>query len=199
MSFNKVLIERLKKEFKVKKDLDLAEIFNVSPFVFSSWKRSKGKLIEEIVKYGVTNDLNFNKIFHNKKSQNGRGVSILLADDLFSYYMNPKEKVTSLPKYNIPTLKEMQLGFQVISQNMEPLLTVSSLVFGVEVEKSECRSGEIYVLSILNKGIYITRFKGQLEGIYVFENDNKRFPDFTFNETDILTVFRVGSILLNNI
>lgn len=199
MSFNKILIERLKKEFKVKKDLDLAEIFNVSPFIFSSWKRSKGKLIEEIVKYGVVSDLNFNKIFHNKKSSNGRGVSILLADDLFSYYMNPKEKVSSLPKYNIPTLRETQLGFQVISQNMEPLLTVSSLVFGVEVAKNEYRSGEIYVLSILNKGIYITRFKAKQEGMYLFENDNKLFPDFVFSEAAILTAFRVSSILVNNI
>lgn len=196
MSFNKDLVRRLKKEFKVEKDQELAEVFNVSPFIFSSWKRSKGKLIEEVVKFGVENRLNFNSVFHGKKEEKEGGVPILLADDLFSYYLNPEEKTASLSRYNIPTVRESELGFQVISQNMEPLLTVSSLVFGSEISRDEMRENEVYVLSVLKKGIYITRFAERRVDSYIFKNDNTRFPDFVFNVKDIVSVFKVNEILV---
>lgn len=196
MSFNKSLVDRLKKELKAQKDQELAEIFNVSPFVFSSWKRSKGKLIEEVVKYGVNNNLNFNNIFHNEEMKGeDNGVFVLMAEDLFSYYLNPREVISKLPKYNIPNINQSKMGFQVISQNMEPTLQVSSIVFGGEIDINKLRTKEIYVVSILNKGIFITRFKEQNDNLYVFENDNERFTGFSFTRNEIATIFKVNGVL----
>lgn len=196
MSFNKSLVDRLKKELKAQKDQELAEIFNVSPFVFSSWKRSKGKLIEEVVKYGVNNNLNFNNIFHNEEMKGeDNGVFVLMAEDLFSYYLNPREVISKLPKYNIPNINQSKIGFQVISQNMEPTLQVSSIVFGGEIDINKLRTKEIYVVSILNKGIFITRFKEQIDNLYVFENDNERFTGFSFTRNEIATIFKVNGVL----
>ncbi|SFJ70302.1 hypothetical protein [Myroides guanonis] len=196
MSFNKSLVDRLKKELKAQKDQELAEIFNVSPFVFSSWKRSKGKLIEEVVKYGVNNNLNFNNIFHNEEMKGeDNGVFVLMAEDLFSYYLNPREVISKLPKYNIPNINQSKIGFQVISQNMEPTLQVSSIVFGGEIDINKLRTKEIYVVSILNKGIFITRFKEQNDNLYVFENDNERFTGFSFTRNEIATIFKVNGVL----
>lgn len=196
MTFNKSLVDRLKKEFKAQKDQELAEIFNVSPFVFSSWKRSKGKLIEEVVKYGINNNLNFNSIFHNdEKKDEYNGVFVLMAEDLFSYYLNPIEAVSKLPKYNIPIISQSKIGFQVISQNMEPTLQVSSIVFGGEIDINQLKTKEIYVVSILNKGIFITRFKEQNDSVYIFENDNERFAAFTFSKNEIAAIHKVNGVL----
>ncbi len=196
MTFNKSLVDRLKKELKAQKDQELAEIFNVSPFVFSSWKRSKGKLIEEVVKYGINNNLNFNSIFHNdEKKDEYNGVFVLMAEDLFSYYLNPIEAVSKLPKYNIPIISQSKIGFQVISQNMEPTLQVSSIVFGGEIDINQLKTKEIYVVSILNKGIFITRFKEQNDSVYIFENDNERFAAFTFSKNEIAAIHKVNGVL----
>lgn len=196
MSFNKSLVNRLKKELKAQKDQELAEIFNVSPFVFSSWKRSKGKLIEEVVKYGVNNNLNFNSIFHSEEMKGeNNGVFVLMAEDLFSYYLNPTEAISKLPRYSIPIINQSKMGFQVISQNMEPTLQVSSIVFGNEIDINQLRTKEIYIVSILNKGIFITRFKEQSDNLYFFENDNERFTGFSFSRNEIVTIFKVNGVL----
>lgn len=195
MSFNKHLVDSLKKELKVQKDQELAKIFEVTPFVFSSWKRSKSKLIEETVRYGIVHGLDFNTIFHGENNIEGKDISVLMAEDLFSYYLDPKKTVSSLPKYTIPVVLKSSIGFQVISQNMEPRLEVSSLVFGTESKLIDLVYNEIYVISVLNKGIFITRFKEQQGLQYIFENDNKRFPDFSFAKDTIVSVFKVNSVL----
>lgn len=196
MSFNKALVERLKKEFAVQKDQDLAEIFNVTPFVFSSWKRSKGKLLEEVVKYGVKNNLDFNKVLLDRGERESF-VTILMSEDLFEYCMNPKEKVAQLSKKNAPMTKINDIGFQVISQNMEPTITVSSIVFGKETTLDELKFGAFYVIHIDKKGIFISRFYERIKDAFIFVNDNESFEKFSFSKQNIVGVFMMNKILSN--
>lgn len=195
MTYNNNIIKNLKKEFKVSKDQDIAEIFEVSPFVFSSWKRSKSRLIEEIVKYGVKHNLNFNRIFHVDKSNVINEIPILLADQLFSYYMNPEETVSKLPLFNIPVVDKSSLGFQIISQNMEPTLNVSDIVFANQISNTFLRPKDVYVINVKDKGIFIMRLKNQNSDIYRFENDNNSYPDMDVKEKDIVRLYKINAVL----
>ncbi|SFI80288.1 S24/S26 family peptidase [Myroides guanonis] len=196
MSFNKILVDRLKREFGVTKDLDIAERFNVTPFVFSSWKRSKGKLLEEVVRYGIKNNLDFNKVLLGKGGKES-STTILMSEDLFEYCMNPKEKVAQLSKKNAPMTKINDIGFQVISQNMEPTITVSSIVFGKETTLDKLKFGAVYVIHVDKKGIFISRFYERIKDVFIFVNDNESFEKFSFSKENIVGVFVMDKILSN--
>lgn len=196
MTDNQMLVKRLKKVFKVNKDVELAEKFEVDPIVFSSWKRSKGRLIEEIVRMGVDNDLDFNSLFHKEKRRDeDREVTVLMAEDLYSYYLNPEGAVALLPKYKMPVMIDSKLGFQVISRNMEPSLKVSSIVFGMGIALHDLEKGAMYVLHVANRGIYISRFKEQFESTFVFSNDNELFPDEQIGDRNIVSIYKVNAVL----
>lgn len=196
MSFNKILVDRLKKEFGVRKDLDIAERFNVTPFVFSSWKRSKGKLLEEVVRYGIKHNLDFNKVLLGKGEKES-STPILMSEDLFEYCMNPKEKVAQLSRNNAPMTKINDIGFQVISQNMEPTITVSSIVFGKETTLDNMKFGTVYVIHVDKKGILISRFYERIKDVFIFVNDNESFEKFSFSKENIVGVFMMDKILSN--
>lgn len=194
MNINELLIEQLKSKLDVKKDQELASVFNVTPFVFSAWKRSRYKLLYETIRYGLQNNLDFNSMFYGlEESMDKRyaSVRVLRAEDLFSYYLNPEEQVTDKQRYVISFLEESTIGFQVISQNMEPNIVVSSYVFGSPIQLENIEIGNIYILNIKEKGIFMTRFSGQVKSDYHFDNDNPKFNAYSFKGEDIVEVFRV--------
>lgn len=194
MNINELLIEQLKTKLEVKKDQELASEFNVTPFVFSAWKRSRYKLLYETVRYGLQNNLDFNKMFHGQEGEiesKHASVRVLRAEDLFSYYLNPEEKLATQQRHIISFLEESTIGFQMISQNMEPNIAVSSYVFGSPIELSSMEIGGIYILNIEGKGIYITRFSGLGNDCYNFDNDNPKFSSYSFLEKNIVQVFKV--------
>lgn len=196
MSFNNGLVRRLKKELKVEKDLDLAEIFNVSPFMFSSWKRSKRRLIEEIVKYGVKNHLDFNKIFHSEaKEQLLEGETpVLMAEDLFEYCLSPAMKQDLAARYKLPIITGDTIGFQIISKNMEPRIPISSIVFGKDTKLDLLKYRDICVIHTASKGLFVNRYVERIEEECVFTNDNELFNDLRFREEEIISVFKVNGV-----
>lgn len=196
MSFNKALVERLKKELGVTKDQDLAMLFGVTPFVFSSWKRSKGKLTEEVVKYGIQNKLDFNKVFYQEVEEGPLedvSTPIIMAEDLFEYCLSPAKVKDDVARYNFPRIGENSIGFQVISQNMEPTISVGAIALGKEVELSDVSTWNICILHTTNKGIYISRFLEKREEFYCFVNDNELFGRVEFREEEVISVFKVSS------
>lgn len=195
MSFNKTLVERLKIELGVTKDQDLAVLFGVTPFIFSAWKRSKGKLIEEVVKYGIQNNLDFNKVFYEEEELSVEDTStpIVMAEDLFEYCLSPMKVREEMPRYSFPRMSEHSIGFQVISQNMEPTIIVGAIALGEEVVLSNINTWDICILHTTNKGIYMSRFLEKREDIYCFVNDNVIFGRVEFTEEEILSVFKVSS------
>lgn len=196
MVFNIELVERLKKELNVTKDLDLAKFFDVTPFIFSSWKRSKARLIEEVVKYGVENKLDFNKIFYDEEvgSKKECVIPIFMANDLFEYCFNPAKEASDLPWYSLLDSIKEDVGFQSISQNMEPTIRVSSIVFGKKTLLENLNPNEICILHTKTKGIYISRFLSKKASDYIFVNDNVLFEDFEFSEEEIVNVFKVSGV-----
>lgn len=200
MSLNSTLVRRLKEQFKVKQDRDLAEIFNVSPFMFSAWKRSKGRLIEEVVKYGVKNHLDFNKIFYNeevdvkKKPVLGDPIPVVMANDLFEYSLDPNKVINRLFRYSFPKTSSNNIGFQIISQNMEPTIMVSSIVLGEAVLLENLRVGDVYVLHTTTKGIYVSRFLRERDTKHLFVNDNSLYEDVEFTKEEIINVFKVDGV-----
>lgn len=196
MSLNSTLVRRLKEQFKVKQDRDLAEIFNVSPFMFSAWKRSKGRLIEEVVKYGVKNHLDFNKIFHSEvKEQLLQGETpVLMAEDLFEYCLNPVKKQDLATRYKLPIITGDTIGFQIISKNMEPRIPISSIVFGKEAKLDLLRYRDICVIHTSSKGLFVSSYVERIEEEYIFTNDNEAFNDLRFKEEEIISVFKVNSV-----
>lgn len=194
------LVKILKTEFKVNKDKELASIFNVTPNTFSIWKKNKEKMMEQVIKLGIEKDLDINKIFMlckggNLESKTGGCFPILMADNLYSYYLNPSEIVRDIPKCLIPGDNNYKIGFQLISQNMEPTIKVSSLVFGHEVGVSDLREKEVYAFVVKDAGFFISRFGRSEEKGYVFENDNDRYEDFIFDKNMITSIFKIKGVL----
>lgn len=195
------LITVLKKELDVSQDKELAYKFNVTPNTLSAWKRSKGKLIEQVVKLSVHHGLDVNKIFSlseknkGKKLDDSNSFPILMADDLFSYYLNPDDILDELPRYSFPSNESYKIGFQLISQNMEPTIKVSSLVFGYETDLSKIKSGEVYAIMVKKGGIFISRFLEIENERYVFQNDNSNFKEFIIESNQIVSVFQINGML----
>lgn len=193
---NKTLIERLKRELRLHTDNELAKALKKTSQQMYSLKRSKLKLIEEIVYYGIKNKLNFNNIFHpRKQAYIDTTCKVLMAEDIFSYCFNAQETLYNLPTYTLPILTQSNLGFQVIHQNMEPSIKVSSIVL---VEKSNMESfvlAGIYVLQIFSSGIFITRFKKASHEWFIFENENPNFQDYYFKAHQIISVFKVNGMI----
>ena len=194
MDINELLVEKLKLKLDFKKDQELASIFNVTPFVFSTWKKSRYKLLYETIRYGLKNNLDFNSIFYdfeNGIEEKYNSVRVIHAEDLFSYYLNSEEKKADEKRHVISFLEDSTIGFQVISQNMEPKIAISSYVFGKPVELEELESNKIYILNVKDKGIFISRFTDRFEGYCNFDNDNPKFSSYSFMENDIMEVFNV--------
>ncbi len=193
---NELLLKRLKKRLKVEKDKELAEIFNVSTFIFSRWKKSRYKLLYESVKYGLENKIDFNSLFYDlgetEKSVSDY-VRVIHADDLFSYYLNPDDEMAFERKNTISFLENATIGFQIISQNMEPCIAVSSYVFGKPIALSQLEINNVYILNVKNRGICVVRFSGESNGSYNFENDNRKFEPCTYSQKNIIEVFLVES------
>ncbi len=194
MDINELLVEKLKLKLDFKKDQELASIFNVTPFVFSTWKKSRYKLLYETIRYGLENNLDFNSIFYDFKEtieEKHNSVRVLHAEDLFSYYINSEEPDTNQKRHIISFLEDSTIGFQVISQNMEPKIAISSYVFGKPIKLEELENNKIYILNVKDKGIYISRFTNRQDGYCNFDNDNPKFSSYSFMENDIMEVFNV--------
>lgn len=200
MDINELLVEKLKLKLKLKKDYELASFFNVTPFIFSTWKKSRYKLLYETVKYGLENNLDFNSIFFDFEERIDRkqnSIRLLTAEDLFSYYLNPEDESENRKEHVITLLKESTIGFQMISQNMEPSISVSSYVFGVPIAIDALETNAIYVVNVKEKGIYISRFTNRLNGHFNFDNDNSKFDSYSFKEESIIEVFSVEANFKN--
>lgn len=204
MQNTKGIIKKLKGFLKIKTDLELSNILGVKPNTISSWKKRNSLQFESIIELCEKHRIDLNELFYservmykNEKTKSAKEVRLVSSELHFQYLLDPQSTLESLPIFNFPFLEDVEIGFQVISENMAPTVRVSSYVICKEVALDTIRSLEIYVLHLKGKGLFVYRFKRvQDNGYLVFESYNQAFEDIEISPNDIMGVFVVKGAFL---
>lgn len=216
MGLNHQLIESLKKELKLEKDKDLADIFNISPSVFSSWKRSKGKLLEEIVRYGIKNQLDFNRVFHNEaKFEFLNGERRRTIEKELGTNGSVEEKVslglsrrfTLLPLVLYEDMFSLVVDYDANLSRLKkiifPKFDDSTMVFDINrmlifVSNYDIRLLEKDVLCIVllrNRGLFYGSFVKMDTDLWTFKEGTYMYSVLNFRRDEVVRLFKVNSIL----
>lgn len=200
----KDIIKRLKEFLKIKTDLELSIILGVKPNTISSWKKRNSLQFETIIDLCKRNKIDLNSLFYAdgttlkaEKKKNNKEIKLVSSEMHFQYLIDSKDTLGSLPVFNFPFLDDVEIGFQVISENMIPTVRVSSYVICKQVSFDEVKPLEIYVLNLKNKGLFVYRFKKEeINGHLVFSSDNLAFEDIEISANEIQEVFVVRGAFL---
>lgn len=204
MQSAKGVIKRLKEFLKIKTDLELATILGVKPNTISSWKKRNSLQFETIIDLSKKNKIDLNELFYSdvvnyksEKQKNSKEVKLVSSELHFQYLLDSKDTLASLPTYDFPFLEDVEIGFQVISENMVPTVRVSSYVICKRSELNILKPLEIYVLHLKNKGLFVYRFeREEVSGTLVFGSDNRAFNEIEINPHDIEEIFVVRGAFL---
>lgn len=204
MQSAKGVIKRLKELLKIKTDLELATILGVKPNTISSWKKRNSLQFETIIELCKENNIDLNELFYSdvvnyksEKQKNSKEVKLVSSELHFQYLLDSKDTLESLPIFNFPFLEDVEIGFQVISENMVPTVRVSSYVICKRLDLKSIKPLEIYVIHLKNKGLFVHRFERvELNGTLIFGSDNRAFSDIEINPRDIEEVFVVRGAFL---
>lgn len=200
----KGVIKRLKDFLNIKTDLELSQVLGVKPNTISSWKKRNSLQFETIIALCKKNNIDLNDLFYSESnafkpeiSKISKEVRLISSEIYFQYLMDPVATVNNLPIYSFPFAEDVEIGFQVISENMAPTVRVTSYVICKSVAPSNFQVGEIFVLHLANKGLFVHRFKREdSNGKLVFSSDNAAFEDITIDRSDIVGAFIVKGAFL---
>lgn len=204
MQSAKGVIRRLKEFLKIKTDLELATILGVKPNTISSWKKRNSLQFETIIELCKKSNIDLNELFYSdvinyksERQKTSKEVKLVSSEMHFQYLLDSKETLDSLSVFNFPFLEDVEIGFQVISENMVPTVRVSSYVICKKIELSAIKPLDIYVLHLKNKGLFVYRFeREEVNGTLIFGSDNRAFQDTEINPSDIEEVFVVRGAFL---
>lgn len=192
-----LIIKKLKKFLKIKTDLELAEILNVKPNTISSWKKRNSLQFENIISLCKKYKIDLNELFYAdyemfrvQKNKHAKDVKLISSELHFQYLLDPDRTTASLPSYCFPFSDDVEIAFQVISENMMPTIRVSSYVICKRVNLEQLISLEIYVVILKEKGLFVMRYKKRsIDGTLLFVSDNNAFDSVSICPTEIKEIF----------
>lgn len=216
MGLNHQLIKSLKEELNLEKDKDLADIFNISPSVFSSWKRSKGKLLEEIVRYGIKNKLDFNRVFHNKskfeflngenhetvenktgtngfvEEKTGLGLSRKFALLPLVLYEDMFSLVVNFDA-NLPRLKKIL--FPKFDDSTKVFDINRMLIFVSNYDIGLLEKDILCIVLLRNRGFFYGSFLKMDTDLWTFKEGTYMYSVLNFRRDEVVRLFKVNSVL----
>ena len=204
MQHASIIIKKLKSFLNIKTDLELAEILDVKPNTISSWKKRNSLQFETIIGLCKEHKIDLNELFYSdytlfkaQKNKNSKEVKLISSELHFQYLLDPEKTLAQLPYYNFPFIEDVEIGFQVISENMTPSIRVSSFAICKPTTIDQIISLEIYVLILKNKGLFVMRFKKITpDGQLMFVSDNSTFDATLIDREDIKSIFVVKGAFL---
>lgn len=196
------VINRLKKLLKLKTDIQLSEFLNIRPNTISTWKKRNTLDYEAIISISELYEFDLNAVFLNKtKSSRSLTETPLITREVQFQYASGIEKAALLeivPKYKFPFVDaENSLAFQVVSNNMFPLIDENSFVICEYVAAEAIKDDMIAVIVTKSKGIFLNRINRNpfYENQLVLSNENDFYSDVALNISEVAEVWHVSGIL----
>lgn len=201
---NNLLIERLKLMLDIEKDRELAMLLEVKPNLIATWRKSNRKaVLEPLLEKSKALGLDLNYLFREpiinqierKKANLESNFKIVTSQWLFSYLLSPEGTLNSLPNSVVVAPEKIDIGFQIIGENMQPAIPMNSYLYCQSVKKEHLKLGQVYVIVSKQRGIFVARFNDlDTRGTYVFTNDKDSVADYTFKEAELDEVFLVKMV-----
>lgn len=180
-SAKKILV-RLKKMLKVRTDIELSKIMDVSPSTISTWKKRDSldySLVLDICKlYKI--DLNF--LFNGEKwseSNNSSAKIPLITKEILHEYIigEFKNNLSDLPHYHLPFIHGgKSIIFQVISNDLAPILEENDFAICERKQISEIHPEDLTVVVSKKKGFFISNLRKEEDSLILLNKITPHTP-----------------------
>jgi len=196
------VISRLKSLLKLKTDIQLSEFLNIKPNTISTWKKRNSLDYETIISICDLYELDLNELFLGKipNTVSGSNTPLITKEVQFQYAAGfDRDSLMGLvPKYSFPFIdNENALSFQVVSNNMFPLIDENSFVVCSASSLAEVKDHKVAVIVTRNKGIFLNRISQSAfkETQFLLTSDNDFYSEVALSESEIAEVWMVKGVL----
>ena len=196
------VINKLKKSLKIKTDVELSEFLNIRPNTISTWKKRNSVDYDSIISICELYELDLNEILLDRKETGAYEAKTTLVTREVQYQYSKEQDVSTLldilPKYNFPfVVAEKSRAFQVVSNNMFPVIEENSFVICEQISTNEIRDNSIVVLISQEKGLFVNRIcKNKYEEKqFILSSENDFYQEIIIDESEIREVWTVCGLL----
>jgi DNA-binding Xre family transcriptional regulator len=207
LNANLILI-KLKKALKITSDKQLSEFLNIKPNTISTWKKRDSVDYKIIIAICELYEIDLNEIFydsgnHFDKNKNYLTDTPLICREIqFQYCVDSSSILDSLPKYNFPFIRsESSRVFQVLSNNMFPIIDENSFVICEEIEREQIQENSLVVIVSKSKGLFINRIhtSHKSKDVYLLSSENTFFETIRLEKEAINEIWLIKGILSYNV
>lgn len=196
------VINKLKKSLKIKTDVELSEFLNIRPNTISTWKKRNSVDYDSIISICELYELDLNEILLDRKETGAYEAKTTLVTREVQYQYSKEQDVSTLldilPKYNFPfVIAEKSRAFQVVSNNMFPVIEENSFVICEQISTNEIKDNSIVVLISQEKGLFVNRIcKNKYEEKqFILSSENDFYQEIIIDESEIREVWTVCGLL----
>jgi CI repressor-like protein/peptidase S24-like protein len=202
-----LIIQKLKKALKIKRDIQLSHVLNIRPNTISTWKKRNTLDYPAVIAVCQAYELDLNEILLEKRTrklndlENPAETKLVSRELQFQYCMAAEELLEKLPKYNFPFIKgENTRAFQVLSNNMFPMIEENSFVICEEAKLPEIQDNSLVVIISRTKGLFINRIHriADKRDVYLLTSENTFFNNVNMKEEDINEIWMIKAALSYN-
>lgn len=203
-----LVLNKLKKTLKISSDKQLSEFLNVKPNTISTWKKRNSLDYNVIISICELYEINLNEIFYDSANHivdiecNSSETPLICREIQFQYCIDSSAILESLPKYHFPFIRsENSRVFQVLSNNMYPIIDENSFVICEETTLEEVHENSLVVIVSKSKGLFISRFhRNHLSpDNFLLTSDNSFFETIKLDKNAINEIWLIKGVLSYNV
>lgn len=196
------IIKKLKELLQVKTDIQLSEILNVKSNTISTWKKRNSLDFNSIIAVCSHRGIDLNDVFceNHPEASADKPLETLLVNRnvLFQYCIGSAEIIQNLPKYHFPYITTQESrAFQVVSNNMYPLIQENSFVICESTDKNNIFKDNLIVAISSSRGYFIGRVAivNNEQGHFILASENDIFSTVHLSFNEINELWLVKGIL----
>ncbi len=196
-----LILKKIKKSLKITTDIQLSEFLNIKPNTISTWKKRNSLDYAALISICELYEIDLNEIFFEKenlkKGNNYSSETPLVCRETQFQYCVGGGNVENLPKYNFPFVRaENTRAFQVLGNNMSPLIEENSYVVCELADLNEIPENSVVVVVSKSRGLFINKFgKGDAPNTYVLRSEKEFFNPVTLSGDEINEIWLIKGIL----
>jgi hypothetical protein len=198
------ILKKLKKALKISTDIQLSEFLNIKPNTISTWKKRNSLDYASIISICELYEIDLNEIFYEQKKDYCSYTSetpLVSREVQFQYCIGAAGILESLPKYNFPFVRaEESRAFQVLSNNMFPIIEENSFAVCESCEIATLPEGSPVVIVSKAKGLFMNRiYRSEKPEIFTLKSENSFFNNVPIHITEINEIWLIKGILSYNL
>jgi hypothetical protein len=203
-----LVLDKLKKTLKISSDKQLSEFLNVKPNTISTWKKRNSLDYSVIISICELYEINLNEIFYNSANHivdnecNSSETPLVCREVQFQYCVDSSAILENLPKFNFPFVRsENSRIFQVLSNNMFPIIDENSFVICEEITNEEIQENSLVVIVSKSKGLFINRIHRSHNSadIFLLSSENSFFETIKFDKVNMDEIWLIKGIVSYNV